>query len=208
MKRSRSITLTIFSAATAASLAGCDQTPPDTAVQFDTVEQCVAAGNAADTCKLGFDKALETHVENSPRYQDQGSCEAAVDVDRCVKTQVRQKDGTLADVFIPAMAGYMIGRALSPDRRSDRSYYGGGYYGSPVYRSRLDPNSYRGLSSSGSGLSRLDGARGGGGSVSVSRPSSGVPSVTAPSRPSNVGTTTISRGGFGGTGGGFGGGGS
>jgi uncharacterized protein YgiB involved in biofilm formation len=204
MKRSRSITLTIFSAATAASLAGCDQTPPDTATQFDTVEQCVAAGNAADTCKLGFDKALETHVENSPRYADQGSCEAAVDVDRCVQTQVRQKDGSWASVFIPAMAGYMIGRAMSQGGRSDRGYYGGGYYGAPVYRSRLDPNSYRGLSSSGGGLSRLGGA----GSTSVSRPSSGVPRVTMPSRPSNVGTTTISRGGFGGTGGGFGGGGS
>lgn len=197
MKRSRTVTLTLFSAVTSAGLAACDQAPPPPKA-FETVQECVAAGNEQAGCQTAFDKASETHVATAPRYPSQEACEGAVDVDRCVRTQVRNNDGSFSDVFIPAMAGYMIGRALNNDRGS---YGGGGGYASPIYRSRQYPSSFRepgNLTSSGLNRSAPP---------TISR-SPSVPTVSAPARPANLGTTTIARGGFGGSGAHFGGGGS
>lgn len=202
-KRSSQITLTVFAAATAAALAGCEQAPPP-AVPYTSVDQCITAGNNADLCKSAFEAAEKEHLEKAPRYAAAEECEKAVDVTRCVPTQVRQPDGSFTTMFLPAMAGYMLGRMQGqpePERRTSGGYvpYGGyGYSAGPIYGSRDYPNRYNDVRSVPTSRSTAPSAP----SRTWSAPApSRQPSITLPSRPSNVGTTTISRGGFGGSGG-------
>lgn len=212
-KRSGQVTLTIFAAATAAGLAGCggEQAPPP-GVPYASVEQCITAGNNADLCNLAYKKAEEEHLAKAPRFQDKESCEKGVDVTQCVPTQVRNADGSFSNVFLPAMAGYMLGRMTAPqaEQPRDRGYsggyvpYGGGYASGPIYGSRDYPNRYNDVRTVPTSRQSTVPT-----TQSPSRPSpswsapapSRQPSITLPSRPSNVGTTTISRGGFGGSGG-------
>lgn len=212
MKRSTSITLTLFAGAT---LAACDDKPPLPPVKpYATVQECVTGGNTEDLCKEAFEKAMETHRATAPKFTDKEACEKGIDVDKCVQTQVRNNDGSFSDVFVPAMAGYLLGQALNrtPERERERIGYSGGYYGGvpystgPVYNSRTYPGGYRDSGNMRTTILNSPGARPSppsapsiGGSLPSSKPSLGLPS----SRPSNVGTTAISRGGFGGSGGGF-----
>ena len=212
MKRSTSITLTIFASATLAAC-GDDKPPPPPMKPYATVQECVVAGNTEALCKEAFEKAMETHRATAPKFTDEQSCQRGIDVDRCVKTQVRNPDGSFSDVFLPAMAGYILGQALSQPRDDrDRVGYSGGYYGGvpystgPVYNSRTYPGGYRDSGNMRTTILNGPGARPSppsvpsiGGGLPSTKPSLGLPS----SRPSNVGTTTISRGGFGGSGGSF-----
>lgn len=203
MKRSRAVTLTIMSTIT---MAACgDDVPPPAPSTYATVQECVAGGNPQDVCLKTFEDAVATHNQTAPAFPDKDTCERGVDVDSCVPAQRRQPDGSLSNVFVPAMAGYILGNALA-------NRGGGGSYGSgPVYRSRDYPTAYRDR-----------------GDLVTSRAPPGTPGLGAPSRvptlapgasrpptlapgptrPPNVGTTTISRGGFGASGSSFGGGGS
>lgn len=210
-KRSKNVTLPVFAVLTTAALAGCGDEPPPPAVPYASVEQCISSGNDAALCKLAFDKAEEEHVAKAPRFNGAAECEKAVDVTRCVPTQVRQPDGSFTTMFLPAMAGYMLGRATAPQNDERRGYsggylpYGGGGYSSgPIYGSRDYPNRYndvRTIPSSRTSPSASPGSPSSG--TSVFSPSSKQPAITLPSRPANVGTTTVRTQGFGGGGGSF-----
>lgn len=215
MKRSSSITLTLFATAT---LAACgEEAPPPAPKPFASVQECIVGGNTEDVCKDAFEKAFETHKTTAPRFTAQEDCEKGVDVDKCVKTQVKNSDGSFSDVFLPAMAGYLLGQAMNrppdPQREETRGYTGGyvggrGYTTGPVYNSRTYPGGYRDSYNMRSTIPRVGtAARPSPPSVGASFPRSTTsvggyapsrPSVGLPSRPSNIGTTTISRGGFGG----------
>ncbi|MFY7959873.1 MAG: DUF1190 domain-containing protein [Elsteraceae bacterium] len=107
-------------------VAGCDETPPPAPPVFGSVEQCMLAGNAKADCDAAAAKVAEEHVASAPRYTDPKSCEAMHGVGNC---EPRRPPGGVGDVFLPAMAGFMLGQAL------------GGGFGAPqpVYR---DPRGY------------------------------------------------------------------
>jgi len=188
-------------AAAATQLAACDQAPPTVQAPpaFTTVQDCVAGGFSQQECQTAYDQAIATHQQNAPRFNTREECEAGVDVERCVQTQVRQPDGSFANVFLPAIGGFLLGQALA--NRGPGwgggwgGGFGGGYIGGPIYRSR-DYGGYRSYDDL----------------LSTRRPGGSVPSIgdrprtSAPIRPPNVNTTTISRQGFGGRGFGSGGG--
>lgn len=180
MKRSRSVRLTLIGAATAGSLAACDSQPA-TPPAFSDIAACTAAGYTEDSCKTSYEKALKEHQDKAPRFSNKEECLKSVDVTDCAPIQVKQADGSMLNMFVPLMAGYMLANVVQ--RMGGGGSYGG-YYGGPVYNSRYYGSTYRDLDD-----------------VRTTRPSGGVfsrPSYTPSyNRPANVGTTTISRGGFG-----------
>lgn len=182
MKRSRSVRLTLMSAATVSVVAACDSSsgPPPA---YTDIAACVSAGNADATCKASYEEALKEHQEKAPRFTSKDECLKAVDVTDCVETAVRQPDGSTMNMFVPLMAGYMLANAV---QRS-----GGGYYRGPVYYSRYYGSSYRDLDDM--RTARPSGS-------TVSRPTL-APSMN---RPANVRTTSVSRSGFGSSGSSFG----
>ena len=106
---------------------------------------------------------------------------------------MRNADGSTTSMFVPAIAGFLVGQALA--NRQQGGGYGGGYAGGggALYRSRDYPGQFR-------DGGNMIGSRGAGTGVATTSPSS--PTV---SRPQNVNTTTIARGGFGSSSSSFGG---
>ena len=185
MKRSRTVRLTLMGAATATTVAACDPAPSAAPPAFTNIQTCVSAGYSEASCRTSYENALREHQEKAPRFASKDECLKTADVTDCVEAPVRQGDGSMTNMFIPLMAGYMLANVMQRP--------GGGYYGGPIYHSRSYGSSYRDLDD-------VRSARTGG--SMVSRP----PSVPSVNRPANVGTTTISRSGFGSSGRSFGGG--
>lgn len=187
MKRSSSVRLTLMSAATAASLSACGDTPAPPAL-FSTVEQCVAGGVERERCQTALDEAVKTHGEKAPKFASREECLKGVDVEDCAPTTVRNPDGTTSNVFLPAIAGFLVGQALG---RQGGGYGGGGGSYGPAYRSRDYPGQFRDPGNLATSRQA--------GSTSLS------PSSPTVSRPPNVNTTTIARSGFGSSSSSFGG---
>lgn len=110
MLRSRAARVTIFGTAFA-TLAGCEEDRID-AQAFSSLESCLAVAEAgaesAPTtaeCEAGHAAALATHAEAAPRYESAALCEE--EHGEPCQEEVRP-GGT--PVFLPLMAGYMLGR--------------------------------------------------------------------------------------------------
>jgi uncharacterized protein YgiB involved in biofilm formation len=190
-KRSGPIRLTLMGTVAAAALVACDEEPKPPPA-FATIQECVDSGNQETDCQNSYESALKAHEETAPRFSSRDECLRGVDVDRCVETRVRNNDGSFSNVFMPLMAGYIVGNLLNrPQQQPQQQQPGysggsssGGWSGSstrggaPIYRSRDYPSSYRDA-----------------GELRTSR--SSTPGVSAP--PRNVNTTTIARSGFGST---------
>ncbi|HTV50825.1 MAG TPA: DUF1190 domain-containing protein [Steroidobacteraceae bacterium] len=180
MKRSRSIELALMGSVPLL-LAACD--PPaaeqQSALLYQNLQQCVSAGQvSADVCAKAYADAVQAQVRDAPRFDSRGECEAQFGYDQC--HSVTSSSGHW---FMPALAGFLVGRALSHpyDHRRDDWYGGpggygyggwGGWGGQPIYHARGDRAPWR----MGDGERFGWGARGPGGQ-----------SVAA----------TLSRGGFG-----------
>lgn len=204
----RKVLKTGIMAAFVAAVVGCDsQEPQDTytytgaggtpeqSFSVTSSDQCVqeGAGNAQQ-CKEAWQQAQQAHVQNAQKYDNASSCENGSGV-RCEVTRVQHNDGSWTDVFVPALAGMvvgnMIGNAMAPKYpqpiymdRERRYVTGGGVY-VPPGRGYVGGNTFRSSASS----------------VAFSKPKA----YTAPTRSvaSKSGTvtskgTTVSRsGGFG-----------
>jgi uncharacterized protein YgiB involved in biofilm formation len=171
------------------SMAGCDEKPPPAPPVFGSVEQCMLAGNPKADCDAAAEKVAADHLASAPRYTDPKSCEAMHGAGNC---EPRRSSSGVGDVFLPAMAGFMLGQALS----------GGFGAPQPIYR---DPRGYSYLpgqapwqapsprpDNRSSGYSS-GGAGGGGGSYARSTGQSSAPTAAAPAQ-------TAQRGVLGGTG--------
>ena len=111
-KRSRHVRLALVGA-TAFTLAACrDEDVPSAA--FPTLDACLEAAAGPGTwvteesCESGFGEALEAHVETAPRYDDQALCEA----EHGGECLVEERPGGGGSVFLPLMAGYLLGNML------------------------------------------------------------------------------------------------
>jgi len=168
------------------SVAGCDETPPPPPPVFGSVEQCMLAGNAKADCDAAAEKVAADHQASAPRYTDPKSCEAMHGAGNC---EPRRSSSGIGDVFMPAMAGFMLGQALS----------GGFGAPQPVYR---DPRGYSYLPGQAPWQTRQPmpdirdnrgSGAGSGGSVARSGGPTGAPAATAPAQ-------SAQRGVLGGTG--------
>ncbi len=125
-KRSRHAKL-ILAGTAALSLAACEDERIEAQV-FDDVDACIAeaAGTlGAEDCRAAFAEAQRAHEESAPRYASAELC-AEEHGEGCYVEQ--RNDGT--SVFLPLLAGYMIGNMMSGSARAAQPLYrtGGGQY--------------------------------------------------------------------------------
>lgn len=171
-----------LAAAAGMSLGGCDSTPDFQPAEFTTVKECISAGFPDAVCQSGYNAASLEQQRSAPKFNSLKSCEDEWGGNHCVPATASGPAAGSAttgssgsSIFVPMLAGFVVSQALQ-QRYYDRGdigygYYGGGggYRGSPIYRSRT------------------------GGTVTVDR--SGGRSVM---KPVNVNTRSVAHSGFGG----------
>jgi uncharacterized protein YgiB involved in biofilm formation len=120
-----------FSAITlsAATLAGCGQGGQAggewseggevSKAVYKSVADCKAQNPGTD-CDAAFQAAQNEHLQNAPAFQSKSACENDWGQENCVE-HPRTGGGSL---FLPMMAGFMLGRALTPGMSGA---YGGGH---------------------------------------------------------------------------------
>ncbi len=148
MKRSRTIELALMG--TVPFLAtGCAQPAPppsQSALLYQNLQQCVREGKISpEVCAQAYADAIQNQYREAPRFDSLAQCEAQFGYDQC--HPVTTASG--GHWFMPALAGFLVGRALSPHYH----YYGwggydwhgyarpggfGGFNGQPIYRARGD----------------------------------------------------------------------
>ncbi|MCA1776167.1 MAG: DUF1190 domain-containing protein [Paracoccaceae bacterium] len=114
IKRSRRVAITIVGA-TAFTLAGCREEPVDAAAYPD-LQSCVNDASdggifTAQDCETAFSEAETLHVESAPRYATLDVCEEQHGEDAC-GTEATATQGGSGGIFMPLMAGYLIGNML------------------------------------------------------------------------------------------------
>ena len=184
MRRSATITLTLLAGA-GLGLAYCHN-EPDTDGVLESEAACVArlGDDAGSECADVFQAARRTHAATAPHFSSAEECRAATGADCTVLDTGNAAAApgapwaaTAASVFIPTMAGVMIGRALSDGTRGALPVYAGGLPpacqpGMPALPGCLPPSSSSGSGSTGgssrywysagsyAGSSQGDGTRG------------------------------------------------
>lgn len=116
-KRSRRAPVLILGAA-AFALAGCREETIESHA-FPSLAACKASVAeestwwSAEDCEKSFALAKQEHLETAPRYEDEQLCEQEHGGDCVVE---KRSDGT--SVFLPLIAGYLIGNMLAGGSRS------------------------------------------------------------------------------------------
>jgi len=109
--------------------AGCDEAKVDTAL-FESIQQCTSLGFAQQECEANYRKAEQMHVDVAPKYSSRTDCETDFGAEKCEPAPQRTSTG--GSVFMPLMAGYMMGNLLSGGARTQ-----------PLYRSAGDSSNFR-----------------------------------------------------------------
>ncbi len=118
MKRSRTAALVILGA-TAFSLSGCREETVD-AQAFPDLQSCLDAIGAdslfsAEDCRTGFTEAQALNAETAPRYDSLAVCEEQYGAGNC-GTEAEATPGGSGSIFMPLLAGYLIGNMLGGGR--------------------------------------------------------------------------------------------
>lgn len=182
MKRSRAVSLGILGAA-AFGLAACQQEEQTDAAAFPDIESCVAAAAQSgwftrEDCMTTFAEAEALHQETAPRYESQALCEEQHGAEACAPDAAAGSSGG-GSIFMPLLAGYLIGQALGGGRAMAQPVVpkAGGGYATP---------------SGGTQLSRLNASGKMGAAAFAKAPTTvGQPPMTR--------AAVASRGGFGGS---------
>lgn len=148
------------------SLIGCSQKEEVKVV--GSVDECIAQTTlSAEDCKAAYQRALDEAEKTGPKYRDRRLCEADFGHSQC-----RQSS---SGIFMPLMAGFMIGQMLN----NRPNYY------NPVYHYQNPYSSSRGK------IMTADGSV-------VGRPGQSSYNVGKQvTKPKARVTKTVSRGGFG-----------
>lgn len=185
-KRSRTVALTILGAASFA-VAGCRDEQVE-AQAFPDLASCQAeAANGglmtAEQCQQSFAEAEALHVESAPRYDSLAVCEEQHGAGNC-GSEAQQTGGGMGGIFMPLLAGYLIGNMLGGAGRGMAA-------SQPMYR-----NAQGGFTNA-AGTSNF-GSNAGRGTMSSQQFTR--PAATA-GQPPMTRATASSRGGFGNSGG-------
>lgn len=113
-RRSRTVALSILGAA-AFALAGCQEETVE-AEAFPDLKSCKAESSmsgaiSAAECDAAFAEALTLHEEAAPRYDSLAVCEEQHGAGNC-GDEATQSSGGSGSIFMPLMAGYLIGNML------------------------------------------------------------------------------------------------
>lgn len=114
MKQSKRInlrTLGTISAVSLLALAACkdETTVADGDFIFESVQECKQAG--VRDCEARWSAALGNHVSSGPRYASDQACR-----DRGHEVCMNVNSGSGGQVWLPAMVGFLAGKAVSQSR--------------------------------------------------------------------------------------------
>ena len=191
--RKRTIAITLLAlgagAVTIGTFSGAGTGSRDRPRTYKDVATCEAEKIIpSNECRQNFMQAISSHERSAPGFAAREACEKEYGASNCLNPS--QASGR-ASLFIPIMAGYLIGQRA-----------GGGFQSAPLYRRPGDPaDEYRQSAAfpyaASSGSSSSSGSRSGswawGGSSSGSSSGSAAPASSS----SSSAVTTTSRGGFG-----------
>lgn len=185
-KRSRTVALTILGAA-AFTVAGCRDEQVE-AQAFPDLASCQAAATqggliTAAECNQAFAEAEALHVEAAPRYDSLAVCEEQHGAGNCGSEDQQVAQGGSGSIFMPLLAGYLIGSMLG------RSMGGGTAASQPMYR-----NAQGGFTNA----ARTSNFGSNAGRAAMSSQTFARPAATAGQAPMTR-ATAASRGGFGGS---------
>lgn len=128
-KRSRSVGLLLM-AATPIVLTACSkpsqfETPSSSNAQaYASVQSCVNDGRTQSECESALATAQQEREKSAPRFASKDECEKQFD--HCGPNQA-------GGVFMPLLAGYMVGSMIN---RTDDRNRGAGFMGNSVFRSK------------------------------------------------------------------------
>lgn len=155
-KRSRTVALTILGAASFA-IAGCREEQVE-AEAFPNLAACEAEATnnglfTVDQCKQAFAEAEALHVESAPRYDSLAVCEEQHGAGNCGSEQQQVGNSGSGSIFMPLLAGYLMGSMLGNIGRgmsaSQPMYSNGrGGYTNAARTSTFNSNTGRGTISS------------------------------------------------------------
>ncbi len=114
MKQSKRInlrTLGTISAVSLLALAACkdETTVADGDFIFESVQECTQVG--VQNCEARWSAALGNHVSSGPRYSSDQACR-----DRGHESCMNVNSGSGSQVWLPAMVGFLAGKAVSQSR--------------------------------------------------------------------------------------------
>lgn len=130
MKRSRILHLGSLMATASFSLAACSVPPERMAAApegewetraegaFKSVEECKASGAATpDDCDAAYKAATDDANANAPKFANKAECEVDFGEGQC-EERAQANGGSM---FMPLMAGFMLGRMLNGGNRGASS---------------------------------------------------------------------------------------
>lgn len=115
IRRSNRVAIVILGAA-AFTLAGCQEEQVDASAFPDLISCTNAAQNGGmftvEQCDTAFKEAEALHVESAPRYDSLAVCEEQHGEGACGTEEAAAQGGS-GSIFMPLIAGYLIGSMLS-----------------------------------------------------------------------------------------------
>lgn len=153
MKRSRHVSVALLGAA-AFTLMACQQEDQTDASAFPDVQSCMAAAAkdgwfSKEDCQATFAEAQKLHAETAPRYESKELCEQEHGAGNCGGEEVAgggeqaaSTGGGMGGIFLPMMAGYLIGNMLGGGRPAAQPLVGkpGGGYATPSGGTTMSSN--------------------------------------------------------------------
>jgi uncharacterized protein YgiB involved in biofilm formation len=112
-------------------LASCDR-PAEQPKVYSSLEQC-RTDHPGQACDDAWQASVGEHDRDAPRFNDQSQCEAQYGPGHC------ENHG--GGIFMPLMAGFVLGQMLNHNNNCNNGGYGcggyggGGYIGHPVFYS-------------------------------------------------------------------------
>ena len=105
------LTMGIMATFVAAALSGCQDDKVEV-LSVSSVDQCIASGIDFGTCQAEWDKATSMHEDVAPKFDTAGGCYSEFG-DMCQNRPVTNADGSTSNVWLPMMAGMMMGNMMS-----------------------------------------------------------------------------------------------
>lgn len=124
----KKLTMGIMAAFVAATLTGCEETTP--VYNVTSIDECVSHTGDYLQCSNDWKAAQALNEEVAPRFTDMAFCEDSFG-DQCQQKTVTNSDGSTSNVFVPMMAGMMIGNMMANNNLAAQ--------GQAVHQTRTQP---------------------------------------------------------------------
>ena len=114
MNNSYYLVSALLMSASIIALTACEEPKVDASI-FESIEQCMNDPLLTEAqCKSSFNEARSQHVAVAPKYATAEDCQADFGAQKCEHAPYKTTSG--GSVFMPMMAGYMMGSVLGARR--------------------------------------------------------------------------------------------